>query len=69
MEWIKELVLKEEDIGKWTTPSDKQKADYGQNIWANEVKKAAISIGDMQGLLIECTLNNIPNILKDHLTC
>ncbi|KAF8137702.1 hypothetical protein EV363DRAFT_1446483 [Boletus edulis] len=69
MERIRELVLKEGDIGKWITPSDKRKADYGQNIWANEVKKAAISMGDVQGLLLECALDSIPNILKDHLTC
>ena len=69
MERIRELVLKEEDIGKWTALSDKRKADYGQNIWANEVKKAPISMGNMQGLLIECALDNIPNVLKDYLTC
>ena len=31
-ERIGELILKEENVGKWTMPSDKHKADYGQNL-------------------------------------
>ena len=69
MERIREQVLKEESIGKWVTLADKRKADYGQNIWANEVAKAAITMGDTAGFLIECAVDGIPNLLKDHLSC
>ena len=48
---------------------DKCKADYGQNLWATEVAKIAINMGDYKGFLIEYILEGIPNILKDHLTC
>ena len=50
-------------------PSDKCKADYGQNLWVMEVAKIAINMGDCKGFLIEHVLEGIPNILKDHLTC
>ena len=50
-------------------PLDKRKADYGQNLWATEVAKMAINMGDRKGFLIEYVLEDIPNILKDHLTC
>ena len=69
MERIREQILKEENIGKWVTPSDKRKADYGQNIWANEVAKAATTMGDTAGFLIDCAVDGIPNLLKDHLSC
>ncbi|KAI9569554.1 hypothetical protein HD554DRAFT_2037942 [Boletus coccyginus] len=64
-----EQVLKEENIGKWITPSDKRKTDYGQNIWANEVMKVAVMMGDTAGFLINCVVDSIPHLLKDHLTC
>ena len=69
MERIRELVLKEENIRKWITPSDKQRPDYGQNLWANEVTKMVRMMGDTKGFLIEFALEIIPNTLKDHLTC
>jgi hypothetical protein len=69
MERIREQILREENVRKWVTPSDRRKADYGQNIWANEVAKAAITMGDTAGFLIECAVDGIPNILKDHLSC
>ena len=69
MERIRELVLKEENIGKWITPSDKRRPDYGQNLWANEVTKMARMMGDTEGFLIEFALETIPDTLKDHLTC
>ena len=50
-------------------PSDKHKADYGQNLWAMEVAKMVINMSDHKGFLIEYILEGIPNILKDHLTC
>ena len=68
-ERIRELVLKEENVGKWVTPSDKRKADYGQNLWATEVAKMAVNMGDRKGFLIDYVLEGIPNVLKDHLTC
>ena len=69
MEWIRELVLKEENIGKWITPSNKWRPDYSQNLWANEVTKMARTMGDTKGFLIEFALEIILNTLKDHLTC
>ena len=69
MEQIREQVLSKENIGKWITPPDKWKADYGQNIWANEVAKVVITMGDMAGFLIKCAVDRIPNLLKDHLSC
>ena len=69
MEQIKELVLKEENIGRWITPSDKRRLDYGQNLWANEVTKMVRMMDDTEGFLIEFALEIIPNTLKDHLTC
>ena len=69
MERIKELVLKEENIGRWITPSDKWRPDYGQNLWANEVMKMVRMMGDTEGFLIEFVLEIILNTLKDHLTC
>ena len=69
MERIREQILKEENIGKWIMPTDKQKADYGQNIWANKVAKAAITMEDTTEFLINCTVKGIPNLLKDHLLC
>ena len=68
-EQIRGLVLKEDNIGKWVTPSDKQKVDYGQNLWATEVAKMATNMGDHKGFLIDYVLEGILNILKDHLTC
>jgi hypothetical protein len=32
MERIREQILREENVGKWVTPSDRRKADYGQNM-------------------------------------
>ena len=69
MERIREQLLSEENIGKWITLADKQKADYGQNIRANEVAKAAITMGDTGGFLIDCAVDGILNLLKDHLAC
>ena len=69
MERIREQVLSEENIGKWITPLDKWKADYGQNIWANKVVKAAITMGDTAEFLIDCVVDGILNLLKDHLAC
>ena len=63
MECIHELVLKEEDVGKWTIPSDKHKADYGQNHWATEVANMAVSMGDVEGNLITYILETIPPLL------
>ena len=69
MERIRKQLLSEENIGKWITPPDKRKAYYGQNIWANEVVKVAITMGDTVGFLIDCAVNGILNLLKDHLAC
>ena len=67
VERICELILKEEDVGKWTIPSDKRKADYGQNIWATEVANMAVSMGDVEGNLITYVLETIPPLLRGHL--
>ena len=69
MEWIRELTLKEENIRKWVMPLDKQRPDYGQNLWVNKVMKVAIMMGNTEGFFIKFTLEGVPNMLKDHLSC
>ncbi|KAI6011749.1 hypothetical protein PISMIDRAFT_96202 [Pisolithus microcarpus 441] len=66
-ERVKDQVLKTEDIGRWV--EDGQTSDYGQNLWAERVVKLALSMGDANGFLIDDALHQIPNLLKDHLTC
>ncbi|KAI6036185.1 hypothetical protein PISMIDRAFT_12193 [Pisolithus microcarpus 441] len=66
-ERIKDQMLKVEEIGKWT--EDGQTGDYGQNLWAERVVKLALSMGDANGFLIDDVLHQIPDLLKDHLTC
>ena len=41
--------------------------DYGQNIWADRVMRLALSMGNMDGSLIEYAIETAPAILKDHL--
>ena len=60
-------VLKEEDIGVWT--ADGATGNYGHVVWAHKVMRLALGMGDIAGFLIEPALENIPNMLKDHLSC
>ncbi|KIK21566.1 hypothetical protein PISMIDRAFT_103871, partial [Pisolithus microcarpus 441] len=66
-ERIKDQMLKVEEIGKWT--EDGQMGDYSQNLWVERVIKLVLSMGDANGFLIDDTLHQIPDLLKDHLTC
>lgn len=61
--------MEEDAIGKWITPADRHKADYGQNVWATEVAKMAVTMGDTTGFLINSVVERIPDLLKDHLQC
>ena len=64
---IHKLELKEEDVGKWTIPSDKHKVDYRQNLWATEVANMAVSMCDIEGNLTTYVLETIPPLLQGHL--
>ncbi|KIJ57729.1 hypothetical protein HYDPIDRAFT_34845, partial [Hydnomerulius pinastri MD-312] len=66
-ERVRELVLKEEEVGIWT--ENGRVGDYGQNIWAEKVQKLALMMGDTSGSLIEYALEGIPMLLKENLTC
>jgi len=66
-ERIMAQVLKEEDIGIWT--ADGATGNYGHVVWAHKVMRLALGMGDVAGFLIESALENVPNMLKDHLTC
>ncbi|KAI5984749.1 hypothetical protein EDD15DRAFT_2374870 [Pisolithus albus] len=66
-ERIKDQVLRTEDIGRWI--EEEQASDYGQNLWAERVVKLALSMGDANGFLIDDVLYQVPDLLKDHLTC
>src|SRR5882757_5556513 len=58
---------KEEDIGVWT--ADGATGNYGHAVWAHKVMRLALGMGDITGFLIEPALENIPNMLKDHVLC
>jgi len=60
-------VLKEEDIGVWM--ADGATGNYGHVVWAHKVMRLALGMGDIAGFLIEPALENILNMLKDHLLC
>ncbi|KAG0692762.1 hypothetical protein DFH29DRAFT_1008168 [Suillus ampliporus] len=60
-------ILKEEDIGVWM-PGEPT-GNYGHITWAMKVMRLAMGMGDNAGLLIECALEGIPNMLKDHMMC
>ncbi|OJA10910.1 hypothetical protein AZE42_13794 [Rhizopogon vesiculosus] len=60
-------MLKEEDIGVWM--ADGVTGNYGHIVWAHKVMHLALGMGDTAGFLIDSALENIPNMLKDHLLC
>jgi len=60
-------VLKEEEVGEWTQVG--WIGNYAHVIWAINISKLALGMGDVNGTLIEYTLEGILNILKDHLEC
>ncbi|KIM57134.1 hypothetical protein SCLCIDRAFT_17024 [Scleroderma citrinum Foug A] len=64
-ERVRELGLKEEEVGKWV--QEGHIGDYGQKIWVDRVMRLALSMGDMDGSLIEYAIETAPAILKDHL--
>ncbi|KAI6106032.1 hypothetical protein EV401DRAFT_2078380 [Pisolithus croceorrhizus] len=66
-ERIKDQALKTEDIGRWI--EEERASDYRQNLWAEQVIKLALSMGDANSFLINDVLHQVPNLLKDHLTC
>ena len=57
------LVLKESEIGEWHSTKD----DFAQNIWAEEIVKLVAEVGDLDGVLVHCVLENTPPTLKAHL--
>jgi hypothetical protein len=65
-ERIRGHVLQEEDIGTWI--AEGRVGDYGQNVWAVNVMRLALSMGDVEGMLIEYAIEGIPTVLKEHLT-
>ena len=64
-EQVRDQSLKEEQIGKWI--QEGRVGDYGQNVWAEQVMKLALSMGDADGTLIEYAIEMAPPILCDHL--
>ena len=64
-ERVRELGLKEEEVGKWV--QEGRVGDYGQNIWADWVMRLALSMGNVDGSLIEYAIETAPVIIKDHL--
>ena len=64
-ERVREQGLKEKEIGKWV--QEGHMGDYGQNVWADQVMRLALSMGDMDRALIEYTIKTTPAVLKDHL--
>ena len=64
-ERVRELGLKEEEVGKWV--QEGCVGDYGQNIWADWVMRLALSMGNVDGSLIEYAIETAPVIIKDHL--
>ncbi|KAG1798162.1 uncharacterized protein HD556DRAFT_1232622, partial [Suillus plorans] len=66
-ERIMAQVLKEEEVGEWTQVG--RTGNYAHVIWAINVSKLALGMGDVNGAMIEYTLEGIPNVLKDHLEC
>ncbi|KIM53753.1 hypothetical protein SCLCIDRAFT_31669 [Scleroderma citrinum Foug A] len=64
-ERIRELGLKEEEVGKWV--QEGCIGDYGQNIWADRAMRLVLSMGDTDGTLIEYAIETMPVVLRDHL--
>ena len=64
-ERIRELGLKEEEVGKWV--QEGRIGDYGQNVWADRVMRLALSMGDTDGTLIEYAIETTLAVLRDHL--
>ncbi|KAG1834276.1 hypothetical protein EV424DRAFT_1532530 [Suillus variegatus] len=60
-------VLKEEEVGEWMQVG--WMGNYAHIIWAINVLKLALGMGDVNGAMIEYALEGIPNILKHHLEC
>ncbi|KAG1818236.1 hypothetical protein EV424DRAFT_1540174 [Suillus variegatus] len=66
-ERIMAQVLKEEEVGEWTQVG--RTGNYAHVIWAINISKLALGMGDVNGAMIEYALEGIPNVLKDHLEC
>ncbi|KAI6109040.1 hypothetical protein EDD16DRAFT_1711553 [Pisolithus croceorrhizus] len=64
-ECIRALVLDKEDMGKWI--ETESGGDYGCVIWATKVMRLAMNMGDMEGKLIECVIEEMPTILRNEL--
>ena len=64
-ERVREQGLKEEEVGKWV--QEGRVGDYGQNVWVDRVMRLALSMGNMDGSLIEYAIETALAALKDHL--
>lgn len=64
-ERIRALVLNEEDVGKWV--EDESGGDYGHIVWATKVMRLAMNMGDTEGRLIECVIEEAPAVLRNEL--
>ena len=64
-ERIRELGLKEEEVGKWV--QEGRIGDYGQNVWVDRAMRLALSMGDTDGTLIEYAIETMLAVLRDHL--
>jgi hypothetical protein len=66
-ERIMAQILKEEDVGEWT--QEGRTGNYAHVLWAINISRLALGMGDVDGAMIEYALESIPNLLKDHLKC
>ncbi|KAI6009916.1 hypothetical protein PISMIDRAFT_30456 [Pisolithus microcarpus 441] len=64
-EHIKDQVPKEEEIGEWV--EDRRTGDYGHVLWAERVKRLALSMGDAEGMLIMHAIEGALQVIKGEL--
>ena len=57
--------MKEADVGEWCQRDDG--GDFAHIIWAEDVAKLAISMGNTNGTLIDHVLDGTPRLLRKHL--
>ncbi|KAI6011807.1 hypothetical protein PISMIDRAFT_29855 [Pisolithus microcarpus 441] len=64
-ERIRALRLEEDEIGKWVQTEGG--GDYGHVVWATKVMRMALSMGDVDGKLIEYAIEEAPSSLRNEL--
>ncbi|KAI5995000.1 hypothetical protein EDD15DRAFT_2365904 [Pisolithus albus] len=64
-ERIRAVKLDEEDIGRWVETEDG--GDYGHVVWATKVMRIALSMGDVEGKLVEYVVEEAPTVLRNEL--